>query len=195
LLDWDDTLFPTAYTLLNMKNGRTNSHFLDEYDWAQLQELTHTVLHLLLYFIELFGASNICIVTAAKLSWWNESCLMYKKLYAEIRNIIVNTYQIRVISAFDSYQRQKSSAFMDVLKDKYNINQVISIGDSKDEYNAIHSVCSVLRVTAKRSINYYRFKLIDAPSLNAMIKQLHSIKKLDYHSISKQNIDRSYTFK
>eukprot|EP01084_Bolivina_argentea_P064888 118287_1 len=195
ILDWDDTLFPTAYTLLNMKNGTTNSKYIDDCSWRQLEALTNTVLRLLITFVNLFGANNVCIVTNAKLSWWNDSCLLYKQLFSNIRKLVVNTYNIKVISAYDLYKRKKTSAFMDVLSNKHNISQVICIGDSNDEYEAIDSVCSVLRIAGKKSINYYRFKLLEMPSLDAMIRQLESIKKLDYYAISKQRHDQSYTFK
>ena len=84
---------------------------------------------------------------------------------------------------------------MDILGHKAQINRVVSIGDSTDEYDAVHSVCSVLRVTAKRSMSYYRFKLLENPSLNAMTKQLNAIKALDFNQIASSGCDESYQFK
>eukprot|EP00484_Ammonia_sp_Unknown_P014801 CAMPEP_0197072886 /NCGR_PEP_ID=MMETSP1384-20130603/210322_1 /TAXON_ID=29189 /ORGANISM="Ammonia sp." /LENGTH=523 /DNA_ID=CAMNT_0042511707 /DNA_START=85 /DNA_END=1656 /DNA_ORIENTATION=- len=195
ILDWDDTLFPTAYTLLNMNQGVCSSDKLTDGEWKQLQELMQTVSCILLLFVHLFGSDNVAIVTNAKLHWFFESCQIYKSLYAPIKYLLVDLYQIRVISAHDSYSRQKSSAFRDVLSDKKNIHRVICIGDSNEEYDAIENVCQVLRITAKRSISYYRFKLLESPSLNAMIKQLRCIKKFDFFAISRDTHDQSYHFK
>ena len=194
ILDWDDTLFPTAYTLLNMKNGINCSSLISNHEWLKLNELMNTVLYILLMFIQLFGSENVTIITNARRDWFNESCKIYKDLYKEVRNILVNKYKIKIISAHDSYKRQKTSAFMHLLQTKYNINQVICIGDSMEEYDAIHNVCNTLRFKTKRQIYYYRFKLLQSPSLNAMIRQLESIKNLDFNLISKQKFDSSYQF-
>merc|ERR1711971_281485 len=195
ILDWDDTLFPTSWTLLNMQNGKTNRALINEQQWKQLQALNTAVIQLFLLLIQLFGASNVCIVTNAKMSWFESSCLMYKQKFLGVRDLIVNAYNIQVISAMDSHARQKASAFMDVLGCKPHINRVVSIGDSSDEYEAVHSVCSVLNVTAKRSMSYYRFKLLQNPSLCAMTKQLNAIKAMDFAMIASKQYDDSYHFK
>ena len=158
-----------------------------------MSALTQRVYALLLLYISLFGAHNICIVTNAKHSWFTQSCRLYNEIYQKIRCLLRN---ISVISAFDLYHSQKHCAFMDLLRNKYGINRVICIGDSEDEYTAIDSVCDCLRTSAniKRSINYFRFKLLESPSLNAMIKQLTKIERLDYSLIATQSYDQSFTF-
>ena len=80
---------------------------MEEHIWKQLAALNTAVIQLLLLLIQLFGASNVCIVTNAKMSWWNESCLMYKQKFVGVRDLIVNAYKIQVVSAHDSYSRQK----------------------------------------------------------------------------------------
>jgi len=203
ILDWDDTLFPTAYTLINLKNGINSSSLICDEEWDELNQLKNSVLYILLMFIQYFGSENITIVTNARMDWFNESCKIYKKLYGEIKNLLVNKYKIPIISAHDTYSRQKSSAFMNVLQHKHNINKVLCFGDSSEEYDACHHVCSALNIRERSSItpqrgqdiNYYRFKLIESPSVNAMIKQLQFIKTLDYYTISKQSFDSSYHFK
>eukprot|EP01084_Bolivina_argentea_P115160 204845_1 len=119
-------------------------------------------------------------------------------LYDRIRKLIT-THKINVISATDQYKSQKTSAFMNILRNKYSINKVISIGDSLQEYNDIETVCNVLRLRRRRIganiINYYRYKLVDNPSLNTMIKQLNNIKQLNYFNIAKQRYDQSEQYK
>ena len=198
ILDWDDTLFPTAYTLLNLKNGITSSSLICEKEWSQLQNLSNIVHYLLLMFIQYFGANNIVIVTNARMDWFNESCKIYKKLFGEIKNLLVNKYGISIISAHDTYSRQKCAAFMDLLQHKHEINKVLCFGDSNEEYDAIHNVCSALNIRGDKQgqyISYYRFKLMSSPSLNCMIKQLQFIKKLNYFAISQQSYHSSYHFK
>ena len=195
ILDWDDTLFPTAYTLLNLKNGINSSLLLCDNEWSRLSELSNMVLYVLLMFVQYFGAENIIIVTNARMDWFNQSCQIYNKLYGEIKNILLNKYAIPIISAHDSYSRQKSAAFMDILQHKYHINKVLCFGDSNEEYDAIHNVCNALNMRERQQINYYRFKFIQSPSVDAMIKQLQVIKNLDFETISKQRFNSSYHFK
>ena len=78
-------------------------------------------------FIKYFGSNNICIVTNAKIKWFNDSCLLYNKL-------LVIRFDINIISANDKYLRNKLYAFYNILskKNKLNINEIICIGDSFD---------------------------------------------------------------
>ena len=195
ILDWDDTLFPTAYTLLKMSHDsdKVNLNLVAKSDWKRLQELNNLVLYILFMFIELVGANNLVIVTNAKYEWFHQSCSLYRDLYAQVHKFC--TTRITVISAHDDYNHKKSCAMMDVMNRKPEIQKVVCIGDSIEEYDAIHSVCEVLKITRRRTLNYYRFKLLETPSLNAMITQWTAIKALDYYSISKEKQNRSHQFK
>eukprot|EP01083_Nonionella_stella_P015374 43012_1 len=192
ILDYDDTLFPTQFTHNNLNQGLT---YIGKHEWDQLCALNCIVYQTLCMFIELFGASNICIVSNSQLSWMNESCLIYNGLYENIRNLLL-VNRIGVISATDSYRSTKSQAFMSVLRRKEHINKVISIGDSVQEYDDIDTVVSVLKGRRRRgrngSMNYCRFKLEEKPSLNRMIEQLESIRQIDYAVISQHQFDESY---
>jgi len=199
ILDWDDTLFPTAFTQFQLQRGVRSSTHMATSDVAQLKLLNSSVLNLLYGFIQLFGASNVCIVSNARAQWLRESCLLYSRLYGEVLDVLVRLYRIEVISAHDRYGCKKAMAFMDVLRAKRQISQVICIGDSFEEYEAIHSVCSVFRSASagsprKRNIHYYRLKLLESPSLDAMIRQLDAIQQLDFAVVTSQHFDRSFEF-
>eukprot|EP01083_Nonionella_stella_P298866 1014308_1 len=197
ILDYDDTLFPTHYLVNNMNKGIFSSQSIDQHEWEQLCQLNSVVYQTLSMFIELFGASNICIVSNARLSWMNESCLIFNGLYQNIRNLVIQ-HQIQVISATDSYQSQKSAAFTAMLRKKPCIDKVICIGDSEQEFTDIDIACSVLRAKRRRSalrngsIHYCRLKLEEKPSLSTMIQQLHKIQHLDYARISQTHCNESY---
>lgn len=199
ILDWDDTLFPTAFTQYQLQRGIKSSRAMASCEVRQLRQLNSSVLRLLYGFIQLFGAANVCIVSNAREQWLRESCLLYQRLYGEVLDVLVRLYRIEVISAHDRYGCKKAMAFMDVLRQKRAIDQVICIGDSREEYEAIHSVCSVFRSASagsprKRNIHYYRLKLLESPSLEAMIGQLDAIQKLDFHAVTNQHYDRSFEF-
>jgi len=199
ILDWDDTLFPTAFTQFQLQRGVHSSRSMAACEVAQLRQLSSSVLNLLYGFIQLFGASNVCIVSNAREKWLRESCSLYQSLYGEVLSVLVRQYRIEVISAHDRYDSKKAVAFMDLLREKRGVDQVICIGDSREEYEAIHSVCSVFRSGAtgsprKRHIHYYRLKMLESPSLDAMIRQLDAIQKLDYQSVTNQHFDRSFEF-
>eukprot|EP01083_Nonionella_stella_P103985 297544_1 len=164
ILDYDDTLFPTHYLISNMKKGIFSSQCIDQCEWDELCHLNSVVYQTLSLLIELFGASNICIVSNASLSWMNESCLIFNGLYQNIRNFVIQ-HQIQVISATDSYQSQKSAAFTAMLGQKADINKVICIGDSEQEYIDIDIACSAIQAQTRRSLHYCRLKLEDKPSL------------------------------
>jgi len=199
LLDWDDTLFPTSFTLRSMGSGMKSSDDLDVKDVELLQQLQSTVLLLLVDFIQLFGSDNIAIVTNATQNWVNcESSRLYRGLFGAV-TVLLRQNSIPVISATDCYGSKKSLAFMSVLRPKKAISQVISVGDSKDEYEAVHSVCSVFRSPSegsprKRQIHYYRCKLMERPSLKQMVSQIQSLHKLNYHRLAQQHYDRSFEF-
>jgi len=202
ILDWDDTLFPTAFTQFQLSRGVRRSGSMRSSEVSQLRALHSSVLNLLYGFIQLFGAANVCIVSNAREQWLRESCLLYHSLYAEVLDVLVRAYRIQVISAHDRYASKKAHAFMDVLRDKVihgGVDQVICIGDSREEYDAIHSVCSVFRSgpagsPRRRNIHYYRLKLLEQPSLGAMIKQLDAIQRLDFRAVASQHFDRSFEF-
>jgi len=194
ILDWDNTLFPTSYTLVNINKGLKDSRDLQQRDWSQLHDLMQCVCQTLKLFIHCFGAENVAIVTNAKLEWFRESCRLYKFLYLPVQ-CLVDTYQIRVVSAHDTCSRQKSIAFRAILSEKTHIRRVICIGDSNEEYDAVDTVCQVLRILSRRSISYYRFKLVQHPSVTAMGKQLKYIQKRDLADIAKRRADESFHFK
>jgi len=200
LLDWDDTLFPTAFTVLNMRSGVVSSASLRREDQELLQRLLAAVVTLLVGFVRLFGAGNVAIVTNGTAKWvLSESALLYRGLYGPVLALL-RRHGIAVISAHDRYKSNKSLAFMEVLSAKRFISQVICVGDARDEYDAVHSVCSVFRSASegsprRRAIHYFRCKLIESPSLSAMLSQMESLQKLNFHEICQQRFDRSFEFK
>ena len=108
-------------------------------------------------------------------------------------------FDINIISANDKYLRNKLYAFYNILskKNKLNINKIICIGDSFDEYYACHNVVNVLnkeRNNNNNKINYYRLKLLTTPSLNTMIKLKYINNKLNYKQIINQNMNQSFSF-
>lgn len=201
LLDWDDTLFPTSFTVHCMEIGKKSSDDLNVAEQQLLEELRSAVMTLLVEFIALFGGHNVAIVTNATLKWVvSESSQMYRGLFQDV-NALLRVHNIPVISATDSYGsiNPKSLAFMDVLKGKRAISNVISVGDSTDEFEAVHSVCSVFRSASegsprRRKIHYYRCKLMERPSLKQMVMQIASLRTFNFHRIAQLQKDRTFLF-
>jgi len=204
ILDWDDTLFPTSFTMRCMETGKMSSADLDDQEHQLLKELQTAVMLLLVELVQLFGGHNVAIVTNATHNWVvSESSQMYRGLFKDI-NHFMRHHGIPVISATDSYgnkhsTKAKSLAFMDVLKGKRAISNVISVGDSKDEFEAVHSVCSVFRSASegsprRRKIHYYRCKLMERPSLRQMIVQILSLRTFNFQHIAQLQMDRTFHF-
>lgn len=132
IFDWDDTIFPTNWTINNGLNINDSSS-IDRHI-TYFQDLDNTVFQLLQ---KLSQRGKIIIVTNAVASWVYSCC----ELLPKTKKIINNT---KVISARNLYQTKtndiqhwKILAFKNEINNHNSVINVISIGDAEYEYNAL----------------------------------------------------------
>eukprot|EP01083_Nonionella_stella_P294267 1000492_1 len=93
VLDWDDTLFPTSAF-------RTHQHKKDKTFMSKLVTLVSYMEQILIKMINLYGASNIIIVTNASSNWIHK-CLnidIVQNIFLNFQNILLKN-KIQTISA------------------------------------------------------------------------------------------------
>eukprot|EP01084_Bolivina_argentea_P285407 489427_1 len=198
LIDWDDTIFPTSACRSVSELGNKKP-----LDIELVHKMCLIVYESLLLMIRLYGSSNIYIVSNAD-KLWIEKCLNQLS-YGYFINIyhLISLYNIQIISSKNKFSHQypndsykwKQLTFEYLVKkhyNKYNVNTVVSIGDSEHEY--IASKCVINRLNSNNNkILLHRIKLLKNPSLTQLIEQYELIKKITYLFQSETNeIDIDY---
>ncbi len=169
IFDWDDTLFPT--TFYNKKR----------FNDISLTRLSYKMLHTLKLSIIYYGCNVYIITNAARV--WVEYSVKKMIKYCNKNNIthkfnevlkILDDDNIKIFSARDEFGSKtddtvmwKYCMFRKILSTRSNVNTIISIGDSYDEYEASGHVKSTVR-----NIKYIvRIKLRNKPELDTFIDQ------------------------
>ncbi len=162
ILDWDDTLFPTTWFSTNSNSSNCDN---------ALRKLDNLLVELLTKMIS-FG--SVFIVTNANMNWIISS----KNLLPNTSRII--DMNITIISAREMYQyvydmsEWKVRAFKNGLyNDLQYAEQIISIGDSNFEYNALVSLHDIV----DRNVLLKNIKLVDEPLFDIVIEQILIINK------------------
>jgi len=161
ILDWDDTLFPTSWTL---KHNITN----DKY-YAQLDD----VIYHLLSNLAKYG--QIMIITNASIKWFDMTVIKLPKTNIMIKN------KISVLSARDIYRDQypdninvwKTMLFKQVVTKYFDgvlMQNIVSVGDDVYEFDATVNLYNGHSVIKNRILKTIR--LIKKPSLKDMVKQI-----------------------
>jgi len=172
-LDWDDTLFPTNWTVKNNINLMNSTDFnsVEQY-MTYYHELDRILIKLLLLLVK-YG--KIIIVTNAMPEWVKSSSLVLPQTC----NILK---KIKVISARASYQCHsqnmidwKKLAFKNIIANemkKHKFINVISVGDAEYERHALISLNGWNSEIAK---NLKVVKFIKEPSHHVLMDQLETL--------------------
>ena len=190
ILDWDDTLFPTHWTITNAINFNV-IEVVNRY-LVYFGELDKLLYKLLKRFLE-YG--NVVIVTNAIALWVRISCRVLPSTYT-----LFSDNKINVISARDNYKNKsesmmewKSRAFSDIidkLYDKSVFMNVISIGDAEYEYKALVNLNNKKNYKLLKSV-----RLIKDPSFETLVDELEVLYTA-IPDVSKQgkNLDLNFDF-
>jgi len=155
IFDWDDTLFPTSAWISDGKLNKSAT-------LRALRSIGKAVYDLLAYYLRLFGAKNVRVVTNGTKSWVLKSLRQCSSRYRELTSdpadyfaAIYNSFvslDILVSSARDMHGKDfpqhgvswKIHAFKSIAKRHFNlfsssdnnVYSLVSIGDSEDEFVA-----------------------------------------------------------
>ena len=168
ILDWDDTLFPTSWSIRNNIDF-TKKEVRDKYI------VFFAKLDLLLYklFINLLRYGQIYIVTNAMTKWIVSSSRILPFTQKLLK------FRVNIMSARDLHQNSypndsfmwKKLVFEDIINNNVKANNIISIGDAEYEYKALIN----LHENDNRLLKAIKF--VQNPSFDTVIDQLQVLKK------------------
>lgn len=167
ILDWDDTLFPTKWTIENNINLMIPSK-RDQY-LVYFQELDR-VLSSFLKTVTKLG--KVVIVTNALIDWINISSVVLPQTYQLLR-------KVQIVSARGNYRHISSDmmdwkimAFRDLIDDEFknsSLMNIISVGDAEYEYQALIALNN-RKKQVKKYLKAVRF--MKHPTHDILIDQL-----------------------
>jgi hypothetical protein len=166
ILDWDDTLFPTAWAIQNNINVLNEISYLDKFHVLDivLSNLLNNLLDL----------GKVIIITNALPEWVNLS----SKLLPNTRLVLKN---IKVVSARQKYNKKianvmdwKKLAFIEENALKYN--NVISVGDAQYEYQALININKFNKNIFLKSIRF-----IPSKSFDIIVDQIETLNNSIYN--------------
>lgn len=170
IFDWDDTLFPTSWTVdngIDLTDTNMQNKFIVYF--SRLDMLVYKLL------LNCLKNSYVFIVTNAAIKWINTSLIMMpntKKL--------IDT-NIEILSARDLHQEDhpgkidiwKKLTFQNITNENlvsHKYQHIISIGDAEYEYMALIDLFNKTSVIGHRLLK--TVKLIKNPSFDSLIDQL-----------------------
>lgn len=164
IIDWDDTLFPTSWFIRNSINQLISVdkqlHNINIFPFNILNKVDSLISNILTMTI---NNGDISIITNAS-HMWILTCLKLLKKTAKL----VKFYKIKIISTRNNNNLANNKIiFFRQEVDLKKYNNIISIGDSMQEYNALISLC-------KNSGKFYlkNVKLINYPDIDSILEQL-----------------------
>ena len=163
IIDWDDTLFPTSWTVLNDIdiNNLDNSYIRD---FKKLDYIVSMLLNKLQRY------STVIIVSNAMRKWIIQTLNLMPLTKREMKNI-------DIISARELYQNRhnptewKKHTFKYIINPKLNSRplNIISIGDSEYEYNALIDLFN-WQPSHKKTLK--AIKLLKEPNIHILLDEL-----------------------
>lgn len=168
ILDWDDTLLASSWLSANDLRLDVPS-LLEEAHRKELDELQVHVTRLLDRTLEL---GQVLLVTNAESGWIELSCKKF------LPGIVPYLSQVRIVSARSTFEsmhpnqpsKWKVQAFhveIQKLASSHDHANVISVGDSNHEREALHIVTNGLDNLLVKSV-----KFVERPDLPVLCKQL-----------------------
>jgi hypothetical protein len=188
IIDWDDTLFPTSWSIknnINFSDIEIRNRYLVYF--SELDTILYKFLNKLLTY------GTVIIVTNALLKWIN----ITKEVLPNTKYIL---QKIKIISARQLYQPLKNTmgdwkkeVFKDEvsheLKSKNFIN-VISIGDAEYEYNALIALHDLDKKNILKTV-----RLMSAPSHESLLDQLEVLyKSIPNLCLTPKHLDLEFKF-
>jgi len=179
ILDWDDTLFPTSWTMASGIDITDHNEMKNRLIFSNLDN----VLHLLL--LKLTSKYDVIIVTNAAEKWIRSSFFVLPNSYKLINK------KIKIHSARDLYSSTsidpfmwKVATFSKVVDEKYN--NILSVGDAEYEVAALSNLYSKRKSHERKSNGMNKLlgktlRFIEYPDYNQLIEQLE---------IFSENIDK-----
>ena len=171
ILDWDDTLFPTTWTI---NNGIDLSNNLTKNDHQLMfAELDNIIYDFLVKTIKL---GKVIIITNASYNWIRLAMSVVPNT-----TMLIDKY-IKIISARDLYQDPSNMTLwklwafekevMKYFSGNKILHNIISIGDADYEFNALTSLYHWNKIIPK--YKYLKtIKFMTAPSYHSLIDQLN----------------------
>ena len=170
IFDWDDTLFPTFWTIqnnINLIDKKVQNQYIVFF--AKLDTILYQILTKLLNY------GNVAIVTNAGSKWIMVSSCMLPNTQKILRD------KILILSARDAYQNKypdqmhlwKKKVFRNIVAEHFkdhNLQNIISIGDAEYEFTALTDLYNHNSVIKKRLLKTIRFK--KEPSFDDLMDQL-----------------------
>lgn len=183
ILDWDDTLFPTSWTI-NKGIDLTDKNVQNKYIvfFSKLDMLVHKLIFNMIKY------GKVIVVTNAMAKWVDISS-----------NVLPNTStlikkHVKIVSAKDMYRKKypnniplwKKLIFHRLAKEYYKNNKshqnIISIGDAMYEYEALVSLSDNKNSKYLKSI-----KFIEKPTFDKLIDQLEVLQGSFNNMVKKKN--------
>jgi hypothetical protein len=174
ILDWDDTLL--ASTWLAMNDLRLdNPHVIEAFHRAELQELESRVAKFLERALTL---GTVYLVTNAETGWVELSCERFLPAIAQyLPRVRVVSARTKFEESFPNQPNQwkihafREELFHALLADgSSELANVISIGDSHHEREALHVVTSEMENTLVKSV-----KFVERPGMEVLRRQIELI--------------------
>lgn len=184
ILDWDDTLFPTAW-FLKTSHKLTNvelQHYFNKLDIA-----LYTFLN------KLLELGTVIIISNADYNWIKQTIELLNRSKFILNSLeIISTRNLYQTSEIDQLH-WKTLTFKNFLNKNNNHLNIISIGDADYEYNAIVS----LYKSDKSKKKYYKtIKCLQCPKIEHLIEQLNMLYKfIDKISNNSRHHDLLFSIK
>jgi hypothetical protein len=180
ILDWDDTLFPTSWTIKN----KINMSSKERYKYSDYFNHLDRVLYNFLKKITV--NTKVIIVTNALHTWINLSSEVMPNTFNLLKNIEIISARLNHRKHSDDIYDWKLMAFKNLItrefRNKKMLN-VISVGDAEYEYKALISIDEHQK-DKKRYLKSIRF--LEKPSHEILIDQIQilheSIDKICYYT-------------
>ena len=170
ILDWDDTLFPTAWVTGNNMN-------LSDKDTRLNHQITFAELDNILYdfLSKCIKLGSVIIITNASYNW----IVVSMSILPNTTRLVANN--IKILSARDMYQsttsmsKWKQLAFeneaINFFTGKLDTHNIVSVGDADYEYHALIQFYDWKKIKPKKRL-LKTIKLLSIPSYYSLIDQI-----------------------
>lgn len=179
IIDWDDTVFPTAWTQDIAIN-------LDKPTPETVNMFTHLDQLILNLVISLQELCQVKIVSNGSVKWINK-CMKVLPQFSQIVHMgIVDIMSARDLCSdcTDSKRDWKIMTFKicvsQTLEDahKHDFQHIISIGDSSDEHNALMELGDYDDNKPRKARVLKSVRLMRRPDLNEVVQQLQELEEM-----------------
>jgi hypothetical protein len=178
IFDWDNTLFPSSWTIQNLINlSENNATEKYSHYFVELDNLIYKL------FVKIQKYSKIVIITNALPIWIKISSSVLPKTQALLKNIQIISARKDYQSTTNNVHDWKKLAFKKLIIEQINI---ISVGDAIYEYNALVNLYDKKKILKT-------IKFIDNPSYDSLIDQLNLLNN-NIISIIKSHKHIDYIF-